>query len=233
MHTTRVSCDCYVAFARHDVVALHEPERDGAEAEAALERAVDDVLSSSRRPLVGSVVHMLGERFFGLARAPPALGRLGFLRVLDLSHSNVVCVAPELGAMLGQLEELLVTGCYRLHFLPLELTRCRALRVLRGNPQAFYGYKGGPFPSLPRETCSLQQLCVARLLALGRPVPPLLRDLERQLGECSQCAARAAIRFPRWVRRSLGAASSGSCEVALLTWECHDCLAAQQQAVLA
>src|SRR5690606_3992417 len=87
---------------------------------------------------------------------PPTIAKLTAITSMDLYGSHLVRIPPEIGAMTS-LRSFTPYTSYRLHWLPYEITRCRALRNSTVSTRALYGnYKHRPpFPRLtppgPRE----------------------------------------------------------------------------------
>lgn len=81
---------------------------------------------------------------------PASIGRMTHVREVRLYGGNLMRIPPEIGEM-ARLEILDLYTSYRLHWLPYEATRCKALRESRFSTRALYGnFKHRPpFPRLP------------------------------------------------------------------------------------
>jgi hypothetical protein len=103
---------------------------------------------------------------------PASIAKLTSVKRLYLYNSHLVRIPPEIGSMTN-LEELDLYTSYRLHWLPVEVTRCSKLKRSRVSTRALYGnYKyRPPFPRLAG-TSSKDNIVLGNCSMCGRDCSP-------------------------------------------------------------
>jgi uncharacterized protein (TIGR02996 family) len=146
-----------------------------------------------------------GEQWRQIVTLPPTIAKLTSVTSMTLYGSHLVRIPPEIGAMTS-LRSFIPYTSYRLHWLPYEITRCRALDDSTVSTRALYGnFKfRPPFPRLlpptpiergPGRSCSvcdrqfedLQRFRVWISLRVATDVLPLL---------VNACSAECIERLP-------------------------------------
>lgn len=134
-------------FAREPV--LHRETQDTAcEPWQRLLAAIDEAAATGATRFSPFVRWTHDERA-QIVTLPPAIAKLTEVTELMLNGANLCRLPPEIGA-LTELRQLHAYKCYRLHWVPYELTRCTKLRDSTVSTRALYGnFKHRyPFPSL-------------------------------------------------------------------------------------
>jgi hypothetical protein len=133
-------------FSRH---ALHADIQDTAAEGWKLLLELVESAAEKRRTEFAPGLEMSPDLWQQVVTLPSSISKLTSVRKLYLYGSHVVRLPPEIGDMV-ELEELDLYTSYRLHWMPLELTRCSSLKRSRISTRALYGnYKfRPPFPRL-------------------------------------------------------------------------------------
>jgi len=89
------------------------------------------------------------EMYHDIVTLPAEIRTLESVRTLTLVHSAVSWLPREVGSM-RNLEEFVIYGSHRLHWVPYEITRCGNLRSSLVSTRRIYGnFKNrAPFPDL-------------------------------------------------------------------------------------
>jgi hypothetical protein len=135
-------------------------------------------------PLAG----LNGEQRQQIVTLPASIGQLTAVRELRLYGSHLVRLPTEIGGM-ASLSYLDVYTSYRLHYLPYEITKCRALKESRASTRAFYGNRKYR-PAFPH-------------LGLAENSPALGQMLPACCSVCDRPLEHAPVR--RWITLGVGA----------------------------
>jgi hypothetical protein len=158
-HAAYPHCSCFDAHYKNQPheLQLHQEEQDtGCDAWKRLLALIEHTAESGEA-IFAPRMHIPWAEWRKVVTLPASIAKLTRVREMRLYGSNLVRIPPEIGQMVT-LSVFDIYTCYRLHWLPFEITRCEYLWNSRMSTRTLYGnYKHRPpFPRLPQRAADAE-----------------------------------------------------------------------------
>lgn len=119
------TCDCLTRSGKWQEPTLHgDIQNTHSDAWRSLEAYIQKVTADASDEL-NPIAGIGPEKWEQIVTLPPSIWTLQSVKVLSLYGSHLVRIPPEIGEMTN-LEEFDPYTSYRLHWVPFEITRCKA-----------------------------------------------------------------------------------------------------------